>query len=162
MSLTALPARRVGDLAALLRVMGKFDDAPPDPVARKRQLVADLCKLIGAELTGRRENPPRLAPDSGPADARNGMPEPDVSPRMRQTLRRLLAGDSEKQIARQFGLSPNTVHVYVTGLYRHYGVCSRGELLARFIPGGDAGGSAASVGATPERRPAHRGAAAPA
>jgi DNA-binding NarL/FixJ family response regulator len=52
---------------------------------------------------------------------------------MRQTLRRLLSGDCEKQIALRLGVSPNTVHVYVKAIYRAYGVSSRGELLARFV-----------------------------
>jgi DNA-binding CsgD family transcriptional regulator len=52
---------------------------------------------------------------------------------MRQTLQRLLVGDSEKQIARCLGLSRNTIHVYVKALYRGFGVSSRGELLAKFV-----------------------------
>jgi DNA-binding CsgD family transcriptional regulator len=56
-----------------------------------------------------------------------------LSVRERQTLDRLLAGDQEKEIAKHLGLSPNTVHIYVKGVYRKFGVVSRGELLARFI-----------------------------
>ncbi len=52
---------------------------------------------------------------------------------MRQTLDRLLAGDSEKQIARKFELSQHTVHVYVKAIYRGFDVNSRSELLARFV-----------------------------
>lgn len=58
---------------------------------------------------------------------------PNLSPRMQQTLERLLVGDSEKQIANQLGLSRHIVHVYVKALYRGFNVSSRGELLARFI-----------------------------
>jgi DNA-binding CsgD family transcriptional regulator len=29
--------------------------------------------------------------------------------------------------------TPHAVHVYVKTLYRRFGVCSRGELFARFI-----------------------------
>lgn len=46
---------------------------------------------------------------------------------------RLLAGDSEKQIAFHLKLSPNTIHTYVKSLYRQFKVSSRGELLARFV-----------------------------
>lgn len=53
--------------------------------------------------------------------------------RQRQTLDGLLDGDSEKQIALALGLSRATVHEYVTAIYRHYRVSSRGELLSRFI-----------------------------
>lgn len=52
---------------------------------------------------------------------------------MKQTLQRLLAGDSEKQIAAHLGLSPHTIHVYVKALYKRFDVASRGELLARFV-----------------------------
>jgi DNA-binding CsgD family transcriptional regulator len=52
---------------------------------------------------------------------------------LRQTLDCLLEGDSEKQVAVRLGLSRLTVHQYVTSLYRHFGVSSRAELLARFI-----------------------------
>jgi DNA-binding CsgD family transcriptional regulator len=58
---------------------------------------------------------------------------------MAQTLERLLAGDSEKQIARHLAVSPHTVHVYVKALYKRFGVCSRGELFARFVARGPAG-----------------------
>jgi len=56
-----------------------------------------------------------------------------LSPRLRATLRLLLAGDSEKQVAVALGLSNPTVHEYVGKLYRHFGVQSRPELMAYFI-----------------------------
>lgn len=88
------------------------------PVQRKRRLVAELCRLLGAELgcTG------------GGSGRGDGLP-----PRVRQTLDRMLAGDSEKQIASHLGVSRHTAHAYVKSIYRHYDVCSRGELLARFV-----------------------------
>jgi DNA-binding CsgD family transcriptional regulator len=66
------------------------------------------------------------------ARGRNGAARP-LSPRLRQTLDRLLEGDGQKQIARRLGLSVPTVHQYVTELYRRYGVSSRAELLARWV-----------------------------
>jgi DNA-binding CsgD family transcriptional regulator len=57
----------------------------------------------------------------------------DLSPRMIQTLRSLLEGDSEKQAAAKLGVSPHTVHVYVKALYKRYKVSSRAELLARWV-----------------------------
>ena len=61
-------------------------------------------------------------------------PGPDgLSPRLRQTLACLLDGDSEKQLAARLGLSHATIHQYVTTLYRHFGVRSRGQLLALMI-----------------------------
>ena len=57
-----------------------------------------------------------------------------LSPRQRQTLDRILQGDSEKQIAKRLNVSQNTVHVYVRWIYAAYEVNSRPELMARFIP----------------------------
>ena len=59
-----------------------------------------------------------------------------LSPRMAQTLERLMDGDSEKQVALRLGLSRPTVHQYITALYRHFRVCSRGELMALWVRGG--------------------------
>ena len=56
-----------------------------------------------------------------------------LSPRLCQTLRCLLEGDSEKQVARKLGVSFWTARQYVQGVYRHFGACSRGELMARFV-----------------------------
>jgi DNA-binding CsgD family transcriptional regulator len=64
---------------------------------------------------------------------RNQTARPKLSPRLRQTLAALLEGDGEKQIAALFGLQRSTVHGYVRELYRHYGVRSRAELMARFV-----------------------------
>jgi len=62
--------------------------------------------------------------------------EPKISSltkRKLEVLDRLLHGDSEKQIAYAFDISRATIHEHVLGLYRHFGVSSRGELLSRFI-----------------------------
>jgi DNA-binding CsgD family transcriptional regulator len=61
-------------------------------------------------------------------------PSPErLSPRLRQTLACLLEGDSEKQVATRLGLSHATTHQYITALYRHFGVSSRGQLLAHML-----------------------------
>ena len=60
-------------------------------------------------------------------------PVKQLGRRLQQTRDALLAGLSEKQVARQLGLSPRTLHHYVEQLYHHYSVCSRGELMARFV-----------------------------
>lgn len=56
-----------------------------------------------------------------------------LSPRQKQTLRLLLGGDAEKQIAGKLSLSRHTVHEHVKAIYRSLGVSSRGELLAKFL-----------------------------
>jgi DNA-binding CsgD family transcriptional regulator len=57
----------------------------------------------------------------------------NLPPRWRQTLDCLLDGDSEKQAAARLGISRQTAHQYVKGLYGHFGASSRGELLALFL-----------------------------
>lgn len=57
-----------------------------------------------------------------------------LSPRRREVLTRLLAGQRPGAIARGLGISEHTVRAYVKDLHRHFGAHSRGELLARFIP----------------------------
>lgn len=57
----------------------------------------------------------------------------ELSPRLREVLDCLLEGDSEKQVALRLGLTRQTVHQYVKTVYNHFGVQSRGELLARWI-----------------------------
>jgi DNA-binding NarL/FixJ family response regulator len=59
-----------------------------------------------------------------------------LSPRLRQTLDRLLEGKREKQVADELGLSPGTVHGYVCALYRRFRVSSRAELSACFLDAG--------------------------
>jgi DNA-binding CsgD family transcriptional regulator len=58
---------------------------------------------------------------------------PKMSRRKSQTLKCLLRGLSEKQIALELGISRHTIHVYVKELHKQFGVASRGELLARWI-----------------------------
>jgi DNA-binding NarL/FixJ family response regulator len=79
-------------------------------------MVAEFCQLLGVQYSC----PP-------------GRATPGLPPRHSQTLEHLLEGDSEKQIAAKLGVSRNTIHVYVTALYRHFDVSSRGELLAGFL-----------------------------
>src|SRR4051794_33155689 len=92
--------------------------APPaDDLAERRRMVADLCRFLGAQLTGEKvgagtREPPR------PARAELAEIVAGLAPRVRQTLDRLLAGDSEKQIAGKLGVSPHTVHVYAKTLHR--------------------------------------------
>ena len=125
------PRRRLGRVAAMMAVFHKLSRRQPAPVMRQRQLVADLCRLIGAHLGQPTRNGGRQGA-GGPAPLAM-LDDLGLSTRMRQTLRGLLAGEAEKQIAYRLNLSRHTVHVYVKALYRHFGVSSRGELLARFV-----------------------------
>ena len=102
-------------MITLHRTAGERDFSP-----RERRLLLlvhdEASRLIGTALT-------RASSD----------PLAGLSPRVRETLSCLLDGDGEKQAAARMGLSVPTVHQYVTALYRHFGVASRAELLARFI-----------------------------
>jgi DNA-binding NarL/FixJ family response regulator len=123
---------RQGDLPAALRILRALDAARPVSVEEKRQSLALYCRALGA-LVGA-----DTLPDADPRCHHNGngdghIHSPHLSPRLRQTLDRLLAGDSEKQIAQSLSLSQNTIHVYIKQLYRRYEVSSRGELLSQFV-----------------------------
>jgi DNA-binding NarL/FixJ family response regulator len=115
--------QKLGNLQAFVRVVESA--SPPNVVnatEQRRQIIADLCRMIAANV--------KPVSNGQPAQAKA---LPKLSPRMQQTLERLLVGDSEKQIAHQLGLSRHTIHVYVKALYRGFCVSSRGELLARFV-----------------------------
>src|SRR4051812_25654327 len=101
------PSSRLGNFSALANVVRSLPNPPTDAIAHKRKLVAEFCQVLGAEYS-----------------CPTGLAIPGLAPRHRQTLERLLAGDSEKQIALKLGVSRNTVHVYVTALYRHFDVNS--------------------------------------
>jgi DNA-binding CsgD family transcriptional regulator len=64
---------------------------------------------------------------------------PELPPRQRQVLLALLEGCSEKEVAAQLGISRHTVHIYVKAIYRHYGVCSRSELMSQLLRHGGQG-----------------------
>jgi FixJ family two-component response regulator len=58
-----------------------------------------------------------------------------LSPRQREVMSLLLAGESVKVIAQKLGLSKHTVVDYVKRIYKHFSVSSRPALLAQFIAG---------------------------
>jgi DNA-binding CsgD family transcriptional regulator len=60
-------------------------------------------------------------------------PRAVLAPHLDKTLRALLRGLTEKQVASELGLSPHTVHEYVASLYRRFGVTSRAELFVKVM-----------------------------
>jgi len=81
-----------------------------------------------------REAHDALATHVGRTLARFHEPSPaDLPPRVRQVLACMLEGDSDKQVASRLSLSPYTVNQYAKVVYRHFGVASRPELLARWL-----------------------------
>lgn len=126
-------SRRIGDAGAVVRAVRNLRPVQlSDSQAEKdrRRELAEFCKLLGEVFTGTRDAPATSQPPRAPQvnDSIAGL-----SPRVQQTLLRMLAGDSEKEIAIRLGVSKHTIHVYVKALYRHFAVNSRGELLARFV-----------------------------
>jgi FixJ family two-component response regulator len=72
------------------------------------------------------------AHDAAPAPA--SPPQvPPLAPRLEETLRALMTGASEKQIADTLGVSKHTLHQYVKTLYRRFSVSSRPELMAKVL-----------------------------
>lgn len=90
-----------------------------------RLLHAEVVPQIGASLASYDDPSPRALP-----------------PRARQVLLCILEGDGDKQIAARLGISVYTVNQYVKLIFRHFGVRSRAELMARWIRRGWAGGFA--------------------
>jgi DNA-binding CsgD family transcriptional regulator len=66
-------------------------------------------------------------------DARERREGPRVTAREAQVLDRLLTGASEKEVAADLAISPQTVHSHVKSIYRAHGVSSRAALLARCL-----------------------------
>ena len=56
-----------------------------------------------------------------------------LTPRERQTLRHLLFGRPERVIAKMMRLKPDTIHIYIRGVYRKFRVKSRAKLMALFL-----------------------------
>lgn len=107
---------------------GKDPPSNSDSQAHKRAAIASFCKAIGEQIAVPNSAHPPRDQSAMVDEAVRKLP-----PRVQETLGRLLAGDSEKEIGVHMGVSRNTIHVYVKLLYRHFDVNSRGELLARFV-----------------------------
>ena len=72
-----------------------------------------------------------VAKASAPAEP---VEERRLSPRMLQVLEWLLSGLSEKEVGAALTLSRHTVHHYAKAIYVRFGVQTRAELMARFLP----------------------------
>ncbi|WP_165075742.1 response regulator transcription factor [Paludisphaera rhizosphaerae] len=105
----------------------------------------ETSSVIVLRASGRRDFGPRdqailreaqatLAPHVGGSLARYAEPSPsELSPSVRRVLACLLQGDGDKQIAARLELKPHTVNEYAKAIFRHFGVRSRAELLARWL-----------------------------
>ena len=80
--------------------------------------------------------------------ARFGEPSPGALPaRLRDVLRCLLEGDSDKQVARRLSVTRGTVNQYTMAVFRHFGVGSRPVLLAGWVRRGWGGRFAGAAAA---------------
>jgi DNA-binding NarL/FixJ family response regulator len=106
------------DVCTLTRGVGR-----PQFVEREveimRLLHGEVTKLVGNRLAGYDDPRPGALP-----------------PRVRQVLRCMLEGDSDKQIAARLEISSHTVNQYTKLIYQHFSVKGRAELLARWIKRG--------------------------
>ncbi len=114
--MASVKGARTGDVGAFLRATKtviRVDSLPH----HQRAMLAQWCRWIGKQLG---QNMASKLPVK-------------LSPRLKETLELLLAGNSEKEVAAKMGISTHTVHVHVKTLHKRLGVSSRGELLARFV-----------------------------
>jgi DNA-binding CsgD family transcriptional regulator len=84
--------------------------------------------ILHAALGGLQSFGRRLSRSHGVVDASRML-----APRERETLRYLMSGLSEKQIADAMGLTPKSLHQYVVALFRNFSVHSRAELMALWL-----------------------------
>jgi DNA-binding CsgD family transcriptional regulator len=98
-------------------------DVKKDFTGRHRAVVTEAQRLT--------------APLIGGGLARFSEPSPTgLAPRVRAVLTCLLEGDSDKQVAARLKVSTYTVNQYAKVVFRHFGVTSRAELLARWVKRG--------------------------
>jgi DNA-binding CsgD family transcriptional regulator len=93
--------------------------------ARLRQSQVALVTLAVGEIRRLVERGHLALP---PVEAWAALP-----PRLQQVLDRMLSGHPPTRIARELGLSVWTVREHVQRLYKHHGVSSREELMAKFV-----------------------------
>lgn len=129
-------ACKLGDRITSSLRLGSNDDAPLQTLVFHRD-VADgkfaanakyLVKMMHHEMAELLEK--KLALPASHRDTGS------LPPRMAQVLDNLLKGQSEKQIAAHLHISHHTVNRHVQRLYQHFGVNSRGKLIALLSKGG--------------------------
>jgi DNA-binding CsgD family transcriptional regulator len=118
-----IPGARPGECLGIvmIRARGRRDFTRRDR-ALVHEATATLTPMLGGTLARSDEPPPSA-----------------LTPRGRQVLACLLQGDGDKQVAARLRLGTHTVNEYTKLIYRHFGVRSRTELLARWIRRGWSG-----------------------
>jgi two-component system nitrate/nitrite response regulator NarL len=95
---------------------------------------AELTGAVASILAGRVYMPDGVAPamgDAAAADATGDLAAafPELTPRQAEVLKVVLRGSSDKAIARELGISPNTVKTHLKTIYAELGVAGRGEAV---------------------------------
>jgi DNA-binding NarL/FixJ family response regulator len=96
-----------------------------DGVVFSDQPLTALAQTVGAAI----KRPARDARANASVPPEDGRPE-RFTPRQHQVLELLLQGHSNKLIARQLGITENTVKEYVSALLKRFDVKRRAELMA--------------------------------
>src|SRR5437870_3552852 len=93
-------------ITTLLRLGKPSPELRLDSPERQRAVLADVCRLLDNQV---RRMDSRARQRVARAQLKTPH-QPRLTPRLRETLHRLLAGDSEKEIAKRLALSKHTVH----------------------------------------------------
>lgn len=119
------------DDAVLVLSMGFYEGPGPRRLRAQLEslqplLTAFLVEGLGnLKLGGEQGAAPELLGDLDGSEA--------LSPREQQVGQLILRGFAGKAIARQLGISPETVKIHRRHLYRKLGVASQAELFSRFL-----------------------------
>jgi DNA-binding NarL/FixJ family response regulator len=124
-----------GAVAALLLACLKLLSLTPIWFDWGRELVAAgvaiVAVIVGMRLAAGRVTPQSSKPESEPSLDREPVAaaSTDLSPREHTVLRLLAQGLTNKAIARELGLTENTVKTHLANLYSKLGVQRRTEAL---------------------------------
>jgi len=115
-----------GDIPLAVEAMksGAFDFIEK-PFAEEAIIRAVRCAEDCAKKLGRRSE----------EDAEAAARLASLSERERQVLDGLVAGNANKTIAYELGISPRTVEVHLTSIFRKLGVENRATAIARLLEG---------------------------
>ncbi len=136
-------------LGLAMGACGRLDDADEHFAAARRfhqawaatpflaTTLADHAALLGhRDAPGDRQRAQQLAAEASEHARRIGLtrlpapPSGGLTTRERDILERLTAGDTNKQIAGQFGISVHTVERHVTNIYNKIGARNRADATA--------------------------------
>lgn len=92
-------------------------------VTEKLTSLAGQDVMSVAVLSGKRSKP-----TSRPLHSRSTSPTEELSGQLLNVADRIIAGFTNKRIARELGITENTVKYHVKRLFKHYGVSNRVEL----------------------------------